>query len=128
MRLDSPINRTVGMRVKHLREAGNFSQDDLGEALNMTGENVSKKETGKVPFTVAELYVVADFFDCNITDLLPKRVPSEDEVNDEWQLDGVPAAYYNGLPPPTQEVVREMIRGAYEAHQRAQTTHGRKAE
>lgn len=128
MRLEQPINRLVGKRVKELRDAGDKSQDELGEALNMTGENVSKKETGKVPFTVAELYLVAEFFECSIVDLLPKRVPGDDEDEDEWAAEGSPAAFYNGLPPTEKQLLREMIKAAHALHQRNQTTHGRKAE
>lgn len=58
----------------------------------------------------------------------PDFAPDSDHDHDYNTDEASIVAYYNGLPDPVREDVREMLEALYKKHQRDKTTHGKKAE
>src|SRR5579872_1565105 len=54
-----PVDRHVGARVRFRRRSCGVSQTDLGEALNLTFQQVQKYERGANRISASKLYGVA---------------------------------------------------------------------
>ncbi|WP_268831071.1 helix-turn-helix domain-containing protein [Corynebacterium belfantii] len=54
----------------------------LASALGISPQGMSQKILGKVGWSITDLYVVAEFFNIDVTDLLPRRVPQTQETPD----------------------------------------------
>lgn len=52
----------------------------LGEALGVQGEAVSKKLRGQSRWTIEEIYAMAEFFELDLMDLLPRKLPRGYEI------------------------------------------------
>lgn len=57
-------------QIKKLRQFHGKSQDDAADALKVNQSTYSKIETGKVDLTVKQLYILADFFETTVHDIL----------------------------------------------------------
>ena len=58
----------------------NIKRRRLGEALGVQGEAVSKKLRGQSRWTIEEVYAMAEFFELDLMDLLPRKLPREYEI------------------------------------------------
>lgn len=89
-----PIFSTiVGKKLRELREAGRVSQETLSTLLDISRPTLMAYETGKQSISVAEAYLAADFFQVEISALLPtleemKRITSLDNVIAEKGVNG----------------------------------------
>ena len=57
------INVRVGRRIRAARDERGLTQEQLAEHLHTTDANFSRKESGKVPVTIEELFAIADFLE-----------------------------------------------------------------
>ena len=112
------INAEIGGRVRARRERLEMRQEELASILFTTGANISRKESGKIPFTAEELAKIATALDCEISYLY-----GEDD-----QIGPAHNTYYEGLRPASKTAVDEIIRALWEKDQREDITHGKKAE
>lgn len=56
---------TIGKRLKYLRKKRGISQDELGQAIGLTQNNISKIENDDISLTIDNLLRLSDFF--NVT-------------------------------------------------------------
>lgn len=89
MELDEKIGRRVHMM---LWDRG-LTNAALADVLGLARPTVSQRLRGQRPWTIAELYAVADYFDVPVVDLLP-RLDSNQE----------PAGYRNARIIPLRRV------------------------
>lgn len=75
-RFPSSIDRFVGGRIRMHRLQGGVSQEDLGEAVGLTFQQIQNYESGTSRITVDRLHQIADVLGLPVT------------------------ALYEGLPPP----------------------------
>jgi transcriptional regulator with XRE-family HTH domain len=112
----------IGRLMKARRERLGMTQLEVAEQIPTSRPNYTNWENGKIDVAVSDLQTVAQILKVPMSYFFPAD-------NDEWASDDGPIeAYYNGLPPETQDLVREMVKAAHMASKRAETTHGKKAE
>ena len=70
------VDEAIGIKVNELMFRSKMTRKQLGELLGITGQAASKKVYGQVAWSAADLYTLADFFGVDVTELLPRRVPS----------------------------------------------------
>lgn len=70
----------IGVSVNQLLFTRNITRRQLGEALGVQGEAVSKKLRGQSRWTIEEIYAMAEFFDLDLMDLLPRKLPRQYET------------------------------------------------
>ena len=58
----------------------NIKRRRLGEALGVQGQAISKKLRGQSRWTIEEVYAMAEFFDVDLMDLLPRKLPRGYEI------------------------------------------------
>ena len=98
----------IGRRLRRLREARDWSQEDLAKACagaTITSSQISKLERGMQQFTAQWIYRFADALNCYPTDLmtdspipLPEQMlaekirclSEEDRRAIEWLIDAIP--------------------------------------
>ncbi|QVI99924.1 helix-turn-helix domain-containing protein [Corynebacterium diphtheriae] len=72
----------VGIKVNQLMFLNRTSRKELGEVLGVSGATAGRKVRGEISWSLEDLYSVADYFNVDITDLLPRRVPQTQETPD----------------------------------------------
>ncbi|MCB1592689.1 MAG: helix-turn-helix transcriptional regulator [Alphaproteobacteria bacterium] len=60
------IDAIIGANLRLIRKARGLSQVELGEALDVTFQQVQKYELGKNRVSASRLYEVAKVLDCNL--------------------------------------------------------------
>ena len=60
------------MRLKEIRKSKNISQVKLSMDLNMNQNTISRYETGEREPGIAELILIADYFDISVDYLLER--------------------------------------------------------
>ena len=75
-RMDKTMNETFGQRFARLRKQRGLTQEELGEKLNISGQAVSKWESGKSDPSTTNLMALAKLFGLSPEDLL-REVRSE---------------------------------------------------
>lgn len=70
----------IGISVNQLLFTRNITRRRLGEALGIQGEAVSKKLRGQSRWTIEEIYAMAEFFELDLMDLLPRKLPRGYEI------------------------------------------------
>ena len=70
----------IGISVNQLLFTRNITRRRLGEALGIQGEAVSKKLRGQSRWTIEEIYAMAEFFEVDLMDLLPRKLPRGYEI------------------------------------------------
>ena len=59
-------NETLIRKIKAYRTLKDLTQGEIAEVIGITQTTYSKKENGKIPFTLAEAKKIADLFGQNI--------------------------------------------------------------
>ena len=77
------IDGCIGKTVEHLLLDERLTQRKLGEVLGIAGVTVSRKIRGQIGWSANDLYVVADFFQIPVADLLPIENPDWSPGDDE---------------------------------------------
>lgn len=85
------IDIKVGQRIRHRRDLLGISQDQLGQHLGLSFQQVQKYETGKNRISAGRLLQIADFLSLRIETLFEGLLPS------------------GSLPPVEEETRRERI-------------------
>ena len=73
-------HEAIGISVNQLLFTRNITRRRLGEALGVQGEAVSKKLRGQSRWTIEEIYAMAEFFELDLMDLLPRKLPRVYEI------------------------------------------------
>jgi transcriptional regulator with XRE-family HTH domain len=73
MRANLPVRRRVARRVRQLRTARGWSQEQLAERVGNTGKHISLVESGKVNVGIDVLASIATQFAVDVTDLFGDR-------------------------------------------------------
>jgi len=73
-------HEAIGISVNQLLFTRNITRRRLGEALGVQGEAVSKKLRGQSRWTIEEIYAMAEFFEVDLMDLLPRKLPRGYEI------------------------------------------------
>lgn len=73
-------HEAIGISVNQLLFTRNITRRRLGAALGVQGEAVSKKLRGQSRWTIEEVYAMAEFFELDLMDLLPRKLPREYEI------------------------------------------------
>ena len=66
----------VGIKVNELLFLSRATRRQLAEVLGVSAATAGRKVRGEIAWSLADLYATADFFGVDITELLPRRVPS----------------------------------------------------
>ena len=101
-------HEAIGVSVNQLLFTRNITRRRLGEALGVQGEAVSKKLRGQSRWTIEEIYAMAEFFELDLMDLLPRKLPRGYEIGAPFdkgpQLNLVAGA---GFEPATSGLVTD---------------------
>ena len=73
-------HEAIGVSVNQLLFTRNITRRRLGAALGVQGEAVSKKLRGQSRWTIEEIYAMAEFFELDLMDLLPRKLPRGYEI------------------------------------------------
>lgn len=73
-------HEAIGISVNQLLFTRNITRRRLGAALGVQGEAVSKKLRGQSRWTIEEVYAMAEFFELDLMDLLPRKLPRGYEI------------------------------------------------
>lgn len=100
---------TLGNRLKTFRTSAGYTQDELGEMLNVTKANISKYENDKIEPNLATLSKLADIFDTSIDYLIDgvQKVSSSDKNPLKNQLDEI--LEKNGIVKPGEDLTDEQL-------------------
>lgn len=79
----------AGKKVHDIIWHRRITQEELGQVLGRTGAVVSRKLRGVTPFTLEEIYIVAEYLQIDPRELLPGA--------DEWR-----SVRHVGLEPTTR--------------------------
>ncbi len=100
-------DEAIGIVVNQLMFRKGVTRRRLGAELGVAGPNVGLKLRGETKWTITDLYNVAKFFNVDVTDLLPSRLPEEVLGNsEEFAAAGFypsPAAYAGTLERARQD-------------------------
>lgn len=83
------IDEIVAHRVREARVSAGLTQPELGKALNLTPQQVSKYEKGRGSLTLARLAQIAEALDQPIQSFLPdSETPTKPEPlrREAWEL------------------------------------------
>lgn len=83
------IGKIVAVNIKKLREIQGFTQEQLGDYLGITKEQVSYIENLKRPIDVIKLKKVADLFRVRVDDLMNEKTIKNLEVAYSFRADDV---------------------------------------
>ena len=101
-------HEAIGISVNQLLFTRNITRRRLGAALGVQGEAVSKKLRGQSRWTIEEIYAMAEFFELDLMDLLPRKLPRGYEIGAPFdkgpQLNLVAGA---GFEPATSGLVTD---------------------
>ena len=88
------IYSIIGKKIYDHRKAAGKSQEELGDALDLTRTSIANFEAGTQAVSISVLYKLALFFDKDVTDFLPtvdeiKKMQKkpEDKVIEDASLD-----------------------------------------
>lgn len=124
-RLIRPKLAEMGRRMQARREEHKWSQAEvitrLEEAgIEMTRAAYSHWETGRADIPSSALSAIAKILELPSSYLLGEQSPGE------WQ-DEKAMEFYNGIAPELKPTAYATLKTLFEASDRRQTTHGRKA-
>ena len=66
----------VGIKVNELLFLNRATRRQLAEVLGVSAATAGRKVRGEIAWSLSDLYAAADFFSVDVTELLPRRVPS----------------------------------------------------
>lgn len=82
---DTP-DAAVGMKINQLLFLQRKTRKELAQALNTSPATAGRKVLGSISWSLSDLFAAADFFDVDVTDLLPRRIEKAPGENSEGQL------------------------------------------
>ena len=96
-------DEAIGITINDLMFRNKVTRKQLAKALGLSSQAVSRKVLGQVGWSVTDLFVVADFFNLEPADLLPRRVdaPVENEESPSEEGDSKKMVAGAGFEPTT---------------------------
>lgn len=83
----SAVDKIVGNKLRRLRISAGMSQNELGEKLGITFQQIQKYEAGTNRISAASLYAFSKVFDTPVSEFFDDVVPSRDpKFLDEQKL------------------------------------------
>lgn len=67
------LDKTIGVRLRHLRELNKVTQQKLAEFLNISFQQLQKYEMGRNRISGIRLFEIADFFQVSIVYFAPEK-------------------------------------------------------
>ena len=71
------LDKEIGNRVKYLRKAHHFTQEQLAEKLNVTSKHISSIERGVSSLSVEKMIEISRMFDCTLDYLITGKNKSD---------------------------------------------------
>ena len=82
--LDSySADEAVGITLNHLMFRKGITRKQLGEALGITGPAAGRKLRGEIGWSLTDLFIAADFFNIEVTNLLPRRAKEDPALDNQ---------------------------------------------
>jgi transcriptional regulator with XRE-family HTH domain len=110
-----PIDKTVGRRIRTLRESAALRLIDLAEYLCITPQQLQKYETGQNGIGAARLYLISRLFGVSAAWFFleeePKPMAPDLTRYHEWQL----IRTYLAMPPAVRVVFLGTVTGLADA-------------
>ncbi|WP_199325412.1 helix-turn-helix domain-containing protein [Corynebacterium belfantii] len=75
-------DEAIGITVNQLMFTHRVTRKMLGDALGISGQTLGRKVRGQISWSLAEIFAIAAYFNIEVTDLLPRRVPQMQETPD----------------------------------------------
>lgn len=100
----SLIQEVIGKTIKDLRDSKGVTQDFLAKHLDISRPTLISYENGKQPISIGDIYILADFFEIEISMLLPTLKDMTKMSCPETQLDLNP-----NIPSGSKEEIKEFI-------------------
>ena len=95
-------DQAIGITINDLMFRNKVTRKQLGQVLGLSSQAISRKVLGQVGWSINDLYITADFFGVDITDLLPRRVPQTRETPDSFsRTEGSHVVAGAGFEPTT---------------------------
>lgn len=76
----------IGARIRDLRKARGFNQDELAELASLNRVTVAKYESGKVEPGAMALSRIANALEVSADELLGRSTPGETDDDDAWAI------------------------------------------
>ncbi len=73
-------DEAIGITVNQLMFTHRVTRKMLGDALGISGQTLGRKVRGQISWSLAEIFAIAAYFNIEVTDLLPRRVPQMQET------------------------------------------------
>jgi transcriptional regulator with XRE-family HTH domain len=73
IRSTSPTDEHIGEKIRGYRNQQGISQDELGQKLGVSFQQVQKYEKGVNRVSAARMQQIAQIFSCTVADLLPEQ-------------------------------------------------------
>lgn len=78
---EEEFDRELGSNIRHLRLMKLWSQEELGNKLGLTFQQVQKYESGTNRVACSKLYQLCQVLECSYENLLPKNsLPTESKL------------------------------------------------
>jgi len=74
------INRMIGERLRIRRKEANMTQDQLGDAIGISGAMVGAIERGERRLQLSVAFKSAPVLNCHVDDLLPPHYLHDEEI------------------------------------------------
>lgn len=109
----NPIDITVGKNLREKRILHGMSQDELGNAIGISFQQIQKYERGANRISASRMVELSRALKCEINDLfagifteaLQSEMRSLDDIRRERKI----VENYNHLPTPIQVAVSELV-------------------
>ncbi|EGL16572.1 helix-turn-helix transcriptional regulator [Paenibacillus sp. HGF7] len=76
----SNINASVGRKIRSLRKAKNYTQDELGDLIDLEQSYLGRIERGEINITLGTLSRISDALQINPSQLLETNSDYSDKV------------------------------------------------
>lgn len=81
---ESLTDQIVRFQISRLMNNHRMTQEKMGIVLSLTPSMISRKCTGRSPYHVAELGVIANHFGCTVADLVTDAAPLPGDRPRKW--------------------------------------------
>ena len=95
-------------KLKAYRRMRDYTQDQLGDEINVSQKTISSWETGRSEPTIKELTALCDLFNCTLADLSDTRGRDVGEITMEDIFERIKTASLNELEKLSSEINDRM--------------------
>ena len=76
-------DEAIGITINQLMFTHRVTRKMLGDALGISGQTLGRKVRGQISWSLTEIFAIAAYFNIEIIDLLPRRVPLSPDRQEE---------------------------------------------